>query len=671
MRKTTQAEFLVLATLNSVIAKGLWMKTIRQLMSLWLCLTASVAWSSHGADFKADKPGEILEVTELASGKSLDPLAGYIEDSLHELTIDTMADVAWQYSEKGLSFGYTDSVYWYRLVFSNNSEKEIQRFISLSYPVLDYIDVYRRDGNSPWTQTSLGDKQVFDDRLISHRHFVIPMDIAQGETQEWIFRVNTSSAMQFPINIWEERDFFVHDQNQLLGLGLYYGVMLIMVFYNLFVFFSVREGNYLYYVIYVGCMAGFLGSLQGINFQYLWPEATNWNDQSIIVLLSGVIIFASLFTQKFLYLKDDAPLFNRLLIGVIVTCVSIVFLSNIVAYHALIRLLIVVAMIAMLGAIYLGFKRWSEGFVAARYYAIAWTSFLLGGMILALNKFNVIPRNFFTENTLQIGSAMEVILLSFALADRLNQEKRERYDAQINALEHEKLARKAQTEALDQERNARKAQEKALEHEREAREAQAKALDIQKRATETLEERVKERTVELESVNRQLEKMSTTDALTNIRNRRYFDEFVANEFALATHDSGDLAVLLLDIDHFKIVNDKYGHQAGDEILRCVSGAISESLTNEDQLARYGGEEFAVVLAGMKLEQAVSIAESIRGRVEQLNFDRIDPTLRVTISIGVKAGIPNSSNTSDEWINEADQALYESKENGRNQVTVRQ
>ena len=129
------------------------MKTIRQLMSLWLCLTASVAWSSHGADFKADKPGEILEVTELASGKSLDPLAGYIEDPLHELTIDTMADVAWQYSEKGLSFGYTDSVYWYRIVFSNHSEKEIQRFVSLSYPVLDYIDVYRRDGNSPWTQT--------------------------------------------------------------------------------------------------------------------------------------------------------------------------------------------------------------------------------------------------------------------------------------------------------------------------------------------------------------------------------------------------------------------------------------------------------------------------------------------------------------------------------------
>lgn len=646
------------------------MKTIRQLLCLLLCLVASAAWSGYAAeDLKTEKPGDILNIEALASGISLDHFAGYVEDVHHELDIEDMADVTWNFSEKGLAFGYTDSVYWFRLVFANNTEKDIERFISVSYPVLDYIDLYRRNGDADWDQISLGDKQAFENRLISHRHFVIPMTIGKGDTQEWIFRVNTSSSMQFPINIWQERDFFVHDQNQLLGLGLYYGIMMIMVFYNLFVFFSVREGNYLFYVLYVGCMAGFLGSLQGINFQYLWPEATNWNDQSIIVLLSGVVIFASLFTQKFLYLKEDAPNFNRLLLGVVVVCVAIVFLSNLIAYHALIRVLIVVAMVAMLGAIYLGFKRWSEGFVAARYYTIAWTSFLIGGMVLALNKFSIIPRNFFTENSLQIGSAMEVILLSFALADRLNQEKRERYEAQINALEHEKLARKAQTEALEQERNARKAQEKALEHEREAREAQAKALDIQKRATETLEVRVKERTVELESVNRQLEKMSTTDALTNIRNRRYFDEFIGKEFALAMHDGGELSLLLLDIDHFKIVNDDYGHQAGDEILRCVSGAISESLKDEDQLARYGGEEFAVVLPGIRQSRAVEIAESIRERVQKLNFDRIHTDLRITISIGLKSGVPTSNDSHDEWIKAADSALYESKENGRNQVTV--
>ncbi|MEK9711194.1 MAG: 7TM diverse intracellular signaling domain-containing protein [Thalassolituus sp.] len=645
------------------------MRTIFPVLFLLFCLLPEQ--NAHARTY--DIPGytaktERLDLAELRSGQTLDNLAMYVEDPDGSLKVQDMASQDWQHTVKGLSFGYTDSVYWFRLNLNNSGTESIERLISMSYPVVDYIDLYRRSGNGEWQLTSLGDKQEFDNRLLPHRHFVIPLEVEAGQEQQWLFRVETSSSMQFPMTIWEERDFFVHDQNQLLGLGLYYGIMLIMVFYNLFVFFSVREGNYLFYVLYVACMAGFLGSLQGINFQYLWPEYTEWNDQSIIVLLSGVIVFASIFTRNFLYLKVDAPVFNRLLQLIILACIGIAFLSNLLPYHTMIRLLIVVAMVAMCGAIYLGIVRWAEGFVAARYYTIAWTSFLFGGIVLALNKFNIIPRNFFTENALQIGSAMEVILLSFALADRLNQEKRERYEAQISALEHEKLARKAQTVALDQERNARMAQEKALEHERAAREAQAKALEIQKKATETLELRVKERTMELENVNQQLERMSTTDALTNVRNRRFFDEFFAREFALAMHDRAYFSVLLLDIDHFKRVNDEFGHQAGDEILRCVSGAISEVLPTADSIARYGGEEFSVVLPGINAEQVADIAERIRVGVEALKFDRISAGLKTTISIGYVTGIPATGDTPDSWLMKADEALYKSKETGRNRVT---
>jgi len=614
-----------------------------------------------------DTEHEALDLARSNTGQDLSDIARYYEDTSGDLSISEVDSVDWQHAEGGLSFGYTDSVFWYRLRLTNQGDRAENRLISVSYPVLDYIDLYRKSDGGQWQLTSLGDKQEFSDRLLPHRHFLVPFTLDPGEVQEWVFRVETSSSMQFPLTLWEERDFFVHDQNQILGLGLYYGIMLIMVFYNLFVFFSVREGNYLYYVLYVGCMAGFLGSLQGINFQYVWPEATHWNDQSIIVLLSGVVIFAGTFTKNFLYLKDDEPFFNRLIGALVLVCIGIVFLSNLVAYHALIRVLIVVAVIAMSGAIFLGIKRWIEGFVAARYYTIAWASLLFGGIILALNKFNILPRNFFTENALQIGSAMEVILLSFALADRLNQEKRERYEAQISALEHEKLARKAQTEALDQERNARKAQEKALEHERAAREAQAAALQIQKRANETLEKRVRERTIELENVNEQLERMSTTDALTNVRNRRFFDEFLSKEFALARHDKANFSILLLDIDHFKQVNDIYGHQAGDEILRCISGAISETIANQDSVARYGGEEFAVVLPGLGERQVEEVAEAIRVAVESLNFDRIKEGFRVTISIGICVGTPGESDTQSQWLSRADEALYAAKGSGRNRV----
>ncbi|MDF1763893.1 MAG: diguanylate cyclase, partial [Oleibacter sp.] len=314
-------------------------------------------------------------------------------------------------------------------------------------------------------------------------------------------------------------------------------------------------------------------------------------------------------------------------------------------------------------------KRWYEGYQPARYYTIAWSTFLLGGVILALNKFNIIPRNLFTEHALQIGSAMEVMLLSFALADRLNTEKRDRFEAQQEALKLEKTASKAQKEALDQERNARIAQEKALEHERQAREAQARALEIQHRATETLEEKVRERTAELQVANARLEQMSSTDALTNVPNRRHFEEVLSHEFALAVHDQMPLGVMMIDIDFFKAVNDQFGHQTGDEILRCIAETINDQVSDHDLVARYGGEEFVVVAPLKEANKTLALAERIRKSIAEYDFSRIIDGLNMTVSIGVHAGIPKKTEHQDQWVAMADTALYNSKEQGRNKVTL--
>jgi len=287
-----------------------------------------------------------------------------------------------------------------------------------------------------------------------------------------------------------------------------------------------------------------------------------------------------------------------------------------------------------------------------------------------LNKFNIIPRNTFTENAVQLGSALEVILLSFALADRLNQEKRERYDAQITALKSERIASTAQAEALEQERCARTAQEKALVHEREAREAQAQALDIQRRANETLENKVRERTTELESANQKLAVLSTTDALTGVRNRRYFDQVLEREFNRAYREREQLSILMLDIDNFKIVNDDYGHQVGDEALRVVASVLQGVIhRTTDLTARYGGEEFAIILPKTDITGAFNVAEKIRHKIAEqvLNAEGIEFSL--TVSIGVMGDAPTARDSADLWLKEADDALYLAKEGGRNQVLL--
>jgi diguanylate cyclase (GGDEF)-like protein len=618
---------------------------------------------------------EKVEISELGREYSLNDHIEYFEDIQGELNPEDLmsANQPWSiHNKETLSFGYTNSVYWFRFQVSNASDKDVSHLIEIAYPVLDEIKiyVYDRDNKQLINQFQLGDKIPFKLRKVQHRHFVVPLVVPPQQEQIWIVRIKTSSAMQIPMTIWPEREFFVRDQSRLMGLGLYYGIMFIMVLYNLFVFFSVREESYLYYVFYVVSMAGFLASLQGLSFQYVWPNATNWNDSAIIVMLSGIIFFTCIFTRNFLTLANGHEILNRMFGVVILFSAAIALSVNLVSYHILIKILIGLAVFAIILVIYTGVLRWTQGLNAARYFTIAWSSMLLGGAILALNKFNIIPRNTFTENAVQLGSAIEVILLSFALADRLNQEKRERYEAQITALNHERIASTARAEALEQERCARSAQEKALVHEREAREAQDRALEIQRKANETLEKKVKERTSELECVNERLSELNTIDALTGVRNRRYFDQVLEREFNRARREREQLSILMLDIDFFKQVNDKYGHQVGDDALRVVAKILLDIVHRATDLtARYGGEEFAIILPSTDVAGAYLVAEKIRQGIAEQSLDACGQTYSLTVSLGVMGDEPSSGDSADYWLKEADDALYKAKKQGRNQVVL--
>lgn len=176
---------------------------------------------------------------------------------------------------------------------------------------------------------------------------------------------------------------------------------------------------------------------------------------------------------------------------------------------------------------------------------------------------------------------------------------------------------------------------------------------------------------QLEQANRELQHLATIDGLTQIANRRYFDEYLQQEWRRLAREQLPLSLILCDLDYFKLYNDTYGHQAGDDCLRTVAKTIDGQINRPaDLAARYGGEELVVVLPNTAPQGALYLAENMRAAVQALALPHVrSPHQILTLSLGVTSCIPDLQRTPADLILAADKALYQAKENGRNQAAI--
>ncbi len=186
-----------------------------------------------------------------------------------------------------------------------------------------------------------------------------------------------------------------------------------------------------------------------------------------------------------------------------------------------------------------------------------------------------------------------------------------------------------------------------------------------------LEELVQQRTLELQSANEQLTRLAQKDGLTNVFNRRYFDENFSFFQKLSFRNNNSLAVILLDIDHFKRVNDLHGHLSGDECLRVISSVLSREFAREtDLIARYGGEEFVIVVSGISYPNLTMKLEKLRHKIEQtIVFSEENKKIHITASIGAILAEASFAADAQDWIKIADLCLYKAKKSGRNMVLI--
>ena len=231
---------------------------------------------------------------------------GLLVDSSQTLELDQVRTSTqdWQpIARQSPNFGFTTDVYWFRFHLQNNSGKVLSRSIELPIPFLDHVRLYHLVGQTLQTQYSLGDEQPFAQRAVRNRNFIMPLQLAPGSNEIYL-RLASSGTIEAPLRVWDPVFYQEASIDENLMQGGVIGILLIMLVYNLFVYFSTRDVNYLYYIGFVASYLLFHLTLTGYTFAYLWPNAVGWNGIAISVFAASAALFTCLFTDSFLKLRS-------------------------------------------------------------------------------------------------------------------------------------------------------------------------------------------------------------------------------------------------------------------------------------------------------------------------------------------------------------------------------
>jgi diguanylate cyclase (GGDEF)-like protein len=505
----------------------------------------------------------------------------------------------------GLNFGYTRDALWLRIDIQSELPVSSDWRLELDYPSLDHAELY--DGRSV---QRAGDRIPLTARAIAHRNPVFALQLAPGERRSLLVRVESEGSLTVNPVLWRAAAFHVHSERSYAWQALYFGMLLALCGYNLLLWLILRDRAYFYYVLFGVSVGVGIASIYGMAGQFLWPASVDWSNRALVVGIAVSGVVAPLFAQAFLNTAAGAPRWHRWLTAIAVVHALILVMGLFAPMRVAMQAMSVGTLANCLLMLACGVDCARRGLPGARIYVAAWASMLLGGVMMALRNFGLLPTHFLTLHGMQVGSALEMLLLSFALASRFNQIRAEKEEAQ----------RRLVASLQQQERE--------------------------------LEARVAQRTAELAEANERLKALAHSDPLTGLANRA----------ALSNYLNGirqtPVTLLLIDLDGFKPINDRHGHEAGDRVLVEIAGRLRAVLDSGTMVARLGGDEFVVVLPAAV--DAAAVAERMLAIVRQPLASV--PAAQVGASIGIATGEVDAAG--NELLRRADAAMYAAKAAGK-------
>lgn len=387
---------------------------MRYLLMLLLCLPL-LANAVEFDEFTQSLPlGRSLQVFEDADGQA----------SIAQVRAQAAAGNFQAHDKATLNAGYSRSVFWLKIDLQyrpTNPAAQRTWLLELAYPPLDHLDLYLPDARGDYQKVwQTGDALPFASREIRQNNYLFNLDFTPGQTQTVYLRLQSQGSIQAPVTLWSSTAYLEEQPVRLYVLGLIYGVLLGMLIYNLFIYLSVRDTSYLYYIFYIASFGLYQLSVNGAAVQYFWPDNPWWANAATPFFIGCAGLFGSQFARSFLQTSTHSRWLDRLLLALVAFSALVVGLSLMTSYALALRLATALALTFTVVIFAAGIFAWLRGLRVARYFIIAWSAFLLGGIINTMMVLGYLPNVFLTMYSSQIGSAIEVALLSLALADRIN-----------------------------------------------------------------------------------------------------------------------------------------------------------------------------------------------------------------------------------------------------------
>ncbi|SFM24545.1 diguanylate cyclase (GGDEF) domain-containing protein [Halopseudomonas yangmingensis] len=578
----------------------------------------------------AQANSQVLQLDASETRISLLPWISYLRDPQGELELQQIiaADDSFRHAgqRSDINFAYTSDHAWLRLNLQSTATQTSRWVLEMQYPSLDRVWLYDpQQGDRPLAVA--GDVIPRLQRSMDHLSPAFTLELQPGEQRTLYLRVSSAGSMTLDSVLWSEAEFRYQSNNSYLMLLAYFGMALALGCYNLLLFLVLRQASFGYYVLFVVTLAGAVMAVNGTGPQFIWPNAGEAGNRILPLSFTLAATFALLFARAFLNTRELAPGWDCLLRWAAALGAFASLLTLLLSVRAALQLMSISGLLITLLIMACGIHCMWRGLPAARIFVLAWCILLGGALVLALRNFALIPSNFLSVYAIQIGSALELLLLSLGLAARFNEIERQKEQAQLALLESMQV------------------------HEMQ------------------LEQGIAERTEALQQANARLEQLALEDPLTGLANRTALGNHL-QQAMLRTSRRGDLlALLMMDLDGFKPVNDRLGHDCGDQVLVEVAVRLREVARKNDLVARMGGDEFVIVCENIAdINAARDLAERILQALQQPMKLGCSDQIRIAASIGISLsdGLQPTAST---LLNQADQAMYRSKRDSREPISL--